>query len=72
MMFGGFQVAMARLHENDWGYRTDYVERSDRLTLHWSVGVMMKMDSKTFQILGRSNLVDVIAALAELVIGKRG
>jgi hypothetical protein len=72
MMFDGFQVAMRRWHENDWGYRTDCVERSDHLTRHWSDGVMMKMGSKTFQILDRSNLADVNAALVELVLEKRG
>jgi hypothetical protein len=72
MMFDGFQEAMGRLHENDWGYQTDCVERSDRLTRHWGDGLMMKMGSKTFQILDRSNLADVIAALVELVLEKRG
>jgi hypothetical protein len=72
MMFDGFQAAMGRLHENGWRYQTDCVGRSDHLTRHWGDGLMMKMGSKTFQILDRSNLADVIAALVELVLEKRG
>jgi hypothetical protein len=48
------------------------VERYDHLTHHWSDGLMMKMGSKTFQILDRPNLADVIAVLVELVLEKRG